>query len=138
MSWCFEPGPYPKGAAWEIALMSTDRSIRAFTKAIPHPILARHGDVHSLSRTGLSKGRPLHGVRQRLCSRRRSSYRIALFRAGNSKSASRSPPDGSLPSDIVSHRSARGTDRSARYMVKGGSCEVVLDYEWGEPALIRR
>ena len=38
-----EPGPYPLGAAWEVALVSSDRAFRAFAKVIPHPITARDG-----------------------------------------------------------------------------------------------
>src|SRR5689334_11497950 len=39
----FAPGPYPRGAAWELALVSADRSIRLFAKSIPYPILGQGG-----------------------------------------------------------------------------------------------
>ena len=39
-----ESGPYPRGAAWEVALVSADRAIRAFVKVIPHPITAHDGN----------------------------------------------------------------------------------------------
>src|SRR5262249_41994512 len=39
----FEPGPYPRGAVWEVALVSADRTLTAFAKVIPRPITARDG-----------------------------------------------------------------------------------------------
>ena len=39
----FGPGPYPRGALWEVALISVDRKLQAFAKAIPHPISVRDG-----------------------------------------------------------------------------------------------
>src|SRR5262249_44001157 len=38
-----KPGPYPRGAAWDVALVSADRALRAFAKVIPYPITARDG-----------------------------------------------------------------------------------------------
>src|SRR5919198_1832732 len=37
------PGPYFRGAIWEVALVSEDRTITAFAKVIPRPIVARNG-----------------------------------------------------------------------------------------------
>src|SRR4030095_9226369 len=39
----FEPGPYPRGAVWEVALVSADRTLTAFAKVIPRPIIAQDG-----------------------------------------------------------------------------------------------
>src|SRR4030095_8019966 len=39
----FQPGPYPAGAVWELALVSSDRSIRAFARTVPYPITVRSG-----------------------------------------------------------------------------------------------
>src|SRR5713101_3214221 len=39
----FGPGPYPWGVAWRVALISVDRTLRAFAAVIPHPITARDG-----------------------------------------------------------------------------------------------
>jgi hypothetical protein len=44
--------------------------------------------------------------------------------------------EGLLPPDVVSHAAA-GSDRSARYSVKGRSCHVTIEYEWGEQAFQR-
>jgi hypothetical protein len=130
------PGPYPMGAAWEVALVSTDRTIRAFAKAIPRPVTARDGtctvSLELVSQRGdrfiVSGGGFFPG--DEVITESRYSGRVIQKRQQISA-------DGILPSVTISHGS-RGTDRSARYMVKGQSCEVVLDYQWGEPALIRR
>ena len=45
--------------------------------------------------------------------------------------------EGSLPPQVFLHASVN-TDRRARYSVKGRSCEVAVDYDWGEAALVRR
>src|SRR5205814_1182663 len=38
-----EPGPYFRGAIWEVALVSEDRAITAFTQVIPRPIVEQDG-----------------------------------------------------------------------------------------------
>ena len=131
-----EPGPYPRGAAWEVALVSTDRVVRAFAKVIPYPITARdrtctvllelvsqRGDRFVASGSGF-------GPDDEVMTESRYSGRVIQKRR-------RISFDGLLPPDVISH-GALGADRSARYTVKGRSCEVIVDYEWGEPALIRR
>jgi hypothetical protein len=44
---------------------------------------------------------------------------------------------GLLLPDVISHAAA-GSGWRAGYSVKGRSCEVALEYEWGEPALQQR
>ena len=44
--------------------------------------------------------------------------------------------DGRLPPDVIAH-AATGTVRNARYTVKGRSCEVAVEYTWGEATLSR-
>lgn len=132
----FEPGPYPRGAVWEVALVSADRELSAFGKVIPHPIAASDGPcILSLE----------------LVSQRGERFLASGvgFMAGDEVSAEshyagrvfqqrrRISPEGFLPPQLVSH-AASGADRKARYTVKGRSCQVAIDYEWGEPALIRR
>src|SRR5882672_9795254 len=57
----FGPGPYPLGAAWEVALVSSDREVRIFAKTIPYPITADDGpcklslQLASSSATGSSR-----------------------------------------------------------------------------------
>ena len=132
----FEPGPYPRGAVWEVALVSADHTLRAFAKVIPQPITARdglctvslalvshRGERFLASGAGFIPGEDVITVSQyagRVIQKRRSIS-----------------PEGLLPPEVISH-GASGTDRSAQYAVKGRSCDVAVEYEWGEPALSRR
>jgi hypothetical protein len=132
----FEPGPYPRGAVWEVALVSADRTLTAFAKVIPRPIIAQDGpctvalELVSLrgqrfmaSGAGFAPGDDI--VTE-------SWYAGQIIQKRRRISA-----EGLLPPDVISHDS-NGTDRSARYAVKSHSCEVAVEYEWGEPALSRR
>ena len=38
-----DSGPYPKGAAWMVAIASEDHKLAAFARVIPHPIEVRDG-----------------------------------------------------------------------------------------------
>jgi hypothetical protein len=131
-----EPGLYPSGAAWEVALVSADRAVRAFAKVIPYPITARdrtctvslelvsqRGDRFVASGSGF-------GPDDEVMTESRYSGRVIQKR-------NRISPDGLLLPDVISH-GARGAERSAHYTVKSRSCEVAVDYDWGERALIRR
>jgi len=132
----FGPGPYPPGAAWEVALVSADRAVRIFAKTIPYPITAHDGacevSLELASHLGdrfVASGKgfpPGEDVLTRL------QYSGRLIQR-----QSRISPEGLLSPDLISHR-AIGADRGARYAVKARSCEVVIDYDWGEPALNRR
>ena len=132
----FGPGPYPRGAAWEVAVASVDRSIAAFARVIPYPIIARGGtcviSLELLSHRGdrfLVTG---HGFvpGDDVITESRYDGRVEQKRK-------RISVDGMLPLHVIAH-AAIGLDRSARYSVKSPSCELAVDYEWGEPALIRR
>jgi hypothetical protein len=130
------PGPYPRGAAWEVALVSADRSFAAFARTIPYPItnsdgacsislelLSKRGDRFFVTGSGFAPG-------EDVMTESRFDGRIEQKRK-------RIPLDGLLPKHVISH-AAIGTDRSARYMVKSRTCEVAVDYDWGEAALVRR
>jgi len=132
----FDPGPYPRGAAWEAALVSVDRNIRLFAKTIPYPIVAhdgactvsfellsQRGDRFVASGTGFAPG-------DEVITESRYSGRII-------QKHQRISADGVLPPNNISHGS-HGADHNARYEVKTSSCGVVVDYTWGESALIRR
>jgi hypothetical protein len=132
----FTPGPYPSGAIWEIALVSEDRTLKAFAKVIPYPITARDGTcIVSLelvsqrgerflaSGTGFAPGEEVFTE---------SLYSGRLEQVRRQISA-----DGMLPKHVILH-AATGTDRTARYIVRGRSCNVAVNYEWGESALVRR
>jgi len=130
------PGPYPRGAAWEVALVSIDRAITAFARVIPHPIVARdgpctvylelasaRGERFVASGTGFVPGDDVVVESQFSGQVNRRPLRVTA--------------EGMLPPDDISHAPI-GPDRSARYAVKGRACEVTLEYRWGAPALQRR
>jgi hypothetical protein len=131
-SMVFGPGPYPRGAVWEVALASQDRQITAFAKVIPVPIVARDGSCavslevvsHRGERFLASGGGFMPGEEVVIESR----YSDLV-----SRKQGRVSIDGRLPPDVILHAST-GYDRRARYSVKGRSCEVTLDYQWGEAA----
>jgi hypothetical protein len=131
-----EPGPYPLGAAWEVGLVSDDRTVAAFARAIPRPIAAqvggcavslelvsRRGDRFIASGSGFAPGDEVTVEAQ-------DSGRVVQKRQ-------RVGADGWLPPDVISHR-ADDSNHQVRYVVRGRGCEVVVGYRWGEQALIRR
>ena len=128
-----EPEPYPRGAIWQVALASDDRTVASFTKVIPRPIVGRdgpcvvslelvshRGDRFLVSGSGFAPG-------DDVTIESRYSGRV-------SKKPQRASATGLLPAELISH-AALGDDRSAFYSVKGRNCEVTLAYWWGEPAL---
>jgi hypothetical protein len=132
----FGPGRYPLGAAWQVALVSVDRTLKAFAGVIPHPIMARdgpcvvqleivsyRGDHFVATGSGFASG-------EEVTIESRYSGRVIEKRQ-------RISSEGLLPLDVISHETS-GTDRSARYTVKGRSCEIAIKYNWGKPALFRR
>jgi hypothetical protein len=132
-----DPGQYyPRGAVWEVALASVDLTLTAFATVIPRPITARDGpctvSLELVSRRGdrfVASGAGFAPAEDVI---------TELWYAGRMiRKRQRVSPEGLLPPDVISH-GASGTDRSARYAVKGRSCEVAVEYEWGEPALNRR
>jgi hypothetical protein len=131
-----EPGPYPHGAVWEVALASTDLTLTAFSKVIPYPLRGQDGPCT---------------VSLELASRRGERFVASgsgfvpgetivtdLRYAGQTiQKTVRASPGGSLPTNVISHGGS-SNDSRARYSAKGRRCEVTVDYEWGEPALSRR
>jgi hypothetical protein len=130
-----DPGPYFRGAIWEVALVSEDRTITAFTRAIPRPIVARDGGcvvtLELVSHRGqrfLASGRGFVPgddvvVESRYAGRvQRKHVRVSA--------------DGVLPPDVLTHI-APGADHGARYSAQGRACQVTIEYEWGEQAFQR-
>ncbi len=129
----FDPGAYPRGAAWEIALVSADHAVVSVAKVTPRPIAARNGGC---------------GVSLELASRRGDRFIVTTqgFEAGaavvvelqqagtSTRKPLYIPPEGRMPLDVITHGTA-GPDHRVRYAVKGAGCEVAVDYMWGEPAL---
>ena len=130
-----DPGPYPRGAVWMVALASDDYKLSAFAKVIPHPIVGRDGtcavhleliSLHGNRFVAAGEGfTPGVEVDIEL----RSSGRVTQRKE-------RISAEGLLPLDVVSH-GAISNDLSARYLVKARSCEPTVEYEWGEAALVR-
>src|SRR6266849_740732 len=131
-----DPGPYPKGAVWMVALASDDHKLSAFAKVIPHPIAARdgacavslelislHGNRFLASGAGFTPG---EDVDVELRSAGRVTHRKQRVSAA-----------GRLPSDVVSHGEISAV-LTARYAVKALACGPAVEYEWGEAALKRR
>ena len=128
-----EPGPYPRGAAWWVAVASEDHKTAAFARVVPYPIVARDGSC-SISLELIS----LYGNRF-----------IAIasgFPPGNevdieshasgtvTRKRQRVDADGTLPLDVVTHGTL-GADPVARYAVKAHGCAPAVEYRWGENAL---
>jgi len=130
------PGPYPLAAVWEVALVSADRSVRVFTKVVPYPITASDGGCRvslelasHLGERFVAAGSGFPAGEDVLAEQRYSGRQI--------QRKLRVSPEGLLAQDVLTHR-AIGADRGARYAVKARTCQVSIEYNWGEPALIRR
>jgi hypothetical protein len=130
------PGPYPPGAIWEVALVSTDRTQLAFTKVVPRPLRAEAGScavsVQLVSHRGerfLASGEGFVPGDEVLIESR-VAERVVRRRQ-------RVGTDGRLRSEVLSHVPVGG-DRTARYAVTGQRCAVAIEYVWGARALERQ
>ena len=132
----FEPGPYPRGATWELALVSVDRKLQAFAKTIPYPIIAHDGRCTVSLELGSHRGEKFlasgfgFSPGDEVITELVYAGRVIVKRV-------KSNTEGSLPAQVFLHASV-GNDRHSRYSVKGRSCMVTIDYEWGEPAIATR
>jgi len=130
------PGPFPQGAAWAVALVSADKSIRAFAAAIPRPMVSRNGacmlelelvsykgDRFVATGTGFVPGDEV-AVESRVAGRTIDKRKTISV-------------EGRLPTDVIVY-DAVGATSEARYAVTGRFCAVAIDYRWGKRALSRR
>jgi hypothetical protein len=131
-----EPGPYPLGAAWEVAIVSSDRAFRAFAKVVPHPITARDGactiSLELISQRGeqfMASGTGFT-PQDDVITESRYAGRVIQKQL-------RISSEGLLSPHVLSH-GVGGADRSAHYTVKGHSCNITVEYKWGALALSRR
>jgi len=130
----FEPGPYPRGARWEVAVVSADRKLSAFAKVVPNPIYARDRDcvltLELVSKRGLRFLASATGFLP--------GEEVAIestYGGRSTRQRWRTSGDGRLAPQVISHDSTE-PDRSARYAVEGRNCAVAVDYQWGEAALL--
>ena len=132
----FDPGPYPRGAAWQVALASANLTLLALAKTIPYPIVARDGSC--TVQLELVSYRGSHFVATGAGFTPGDDVISELMHSGQViEKRQRISSEGILPPNVLAHQPIRA-DRNARYTVKARSCKVALDYEWGEPALVRR
>ena len=127
------PGPYPRGAAWWVAVASEDHKTAAFVRVVPHPITARDGpcsvSLEMISLQGsrfiaIASGFPPY---QDVDVESRAAGRVSHKRQ-------RVDADGNLPLDVLEHGTA-GADTVARYSIRAGACAPAVEYRWGQPAL---
>lgn len=128
-----DPGVYSRGAAWNVAIASIDRSISAFTRIIPYPIVAKNGSCSiSLERVSARDDRFLvtgSGFVPADTAMSELSYGSRIERK-----ARRITPDGSLIAHVIVH-SVIGPGGNSRYMVRTQHCETIVYYRFGEQAL---
>jgi hypothetical protein len=130
-----DPGPYFRGAIWEVAVVSADRTLSAFARAIPRPMVARDGGCTVTLQLVSHRGQRFLASSQGFVPG--DDVTIESRYAGRvQQKRQRVPADGVLPADVLTHV-APGPDHSARYSVTGRSCQVTIDYEWGEQAFSR-
>jgi hypothetical protein len=130
------PGPYPRGAAWELALVAADKSVRLFAKVIPHSIVATNGPCTVSLELASHLGERFNAsgigfpAGEEVMTEHQYSGRVI-------RKQRRVSPEGTLAPDLITHREI-GADRGARYTVKSQACEVSIDYDCGEPALLKQ
>jgi hypothetical protein len=129
-----QPGPYPRGATWEVAIVSVDRTLSAFAKVIPVPLEVRDRScavaLELVSRRGMRFLVSGYGFEP--------EENVTIMRTYGGRSVERRQrvaADGRLRPQVIVHASV-DSDRTAHYSVKGRSCDVHVDYEWGQRALI--
>ena len=126
-------GPYPRGAAWWVAIATADQKTTAFARVVPYPIAA-HDGACSISLELIS----LYGNRfialgdgfppgEEVEIETRASGTV-------SRKRQRAAADGRLPLDVVEHGTL-SADSVARYMVKARACSPAVEYRWGDSAL---
>ena len=128
-----DPGPYPRGAAWWVAIASEDHQTAAFARVIPYPVGAREGSCSvSLELISLFGNRFIaiaDGFPPG------EEVTIESHASGTvSRKRQRVDADGRLPLDVVAHGTL-GADAVARYVVKARTCAPAVEYRWGESAL---
>jgi hypothetical protein len=128
-----DPGPYPRGAAWWVAIASEDHKIVAFARVVPYPIVAHdgpcsvsielisfYGNRFIATGSGFPPGQNVDVEAQASGTVSRKRERVYA--------------DGALPLDVLEHGTL-AADTVARYSIKARDCAPALEYRWGESAL---
>jgi hypothetical protein len=127
-----EPGAYPRGAAWEVALVSADYALVAVARTTPRPITSTSGPCAVSLELASRRGERFLVTTRGFVPGETVSVR--LDEAGHTTTRQLSIlPEGRLPFDVITHHEGPGAERRARYTVTGSSCTVAVDYTWGEP-----
>lgn len=129
------PRSLPRGAAWSVALVSSDRSIRAFAAVIPRPIVSRSGPCTLQLELVSYKGDRFVATGSGFTPGDEVTMRSTIGGLTTDKRR-RIPVDGRLPTDVIV-RDTIPRDPRARYAVTGRSCNVAIHYTWGRQALVR-
>lgn len=130
------PGSLPAGAAWSVAVVSKDRSIRAFAATIPRPIVSRSGSCMLQLELVSYKGDRFVATGSGFSPGDEVAVQSTIGGVTTDKRR-RIAVDGRLPTDVIV-RDVLPPDSRARYAVTGRSCNVAIDYKWGRQALARR
>jgi hypothetical protein len=128
-----DPGAYPRGAVWEVALVSANQAISAFAKVVPHPIVAHQGPCDLSLELVSRRGEQFLAAGRGFAPGESVVIEVQQAHATTNKRV-RALADGKLPPDVITHGTP-AADPHARYVVKGHACEVAVDYTWGEAAL---
>ena len=132
-----ETGPLPRGAGFEVALVGDDRKVVAYARVVPFPIVGRQGSCE---------------VSLELASRRGERFLVSgtgfspqeavltevRYAEKTIQKTQRVTPDGRLPPDIIMYNvgvrpsGTNDTDRAFSYLVRGLTCEVVIEYKGAE------
>ena len=132
----FEPGSYPQGALWEMALVSVDRKLQAYAKAIPYPISARDGTCELTLQLVSHRGEKFLVSGSGFIPDDEVTVKSHYAGRMNEKRV-RISTEGLLPPQVLLHVSRSG-DATALYRVKGRACDVEVGYKWGDAALKRK
>ena len=126
-------GQHAKGEPASFAIVSTDRSVKAFAKFVPFPIEAEHGNCR-ISLELISPDGEMFGVSGEGFEPNEEVTTVSRSNGEVLQSKKKTSSDGSLP-PVVLLPAAISQEHKSSYTVVGRLCSVTVDYEWGPPAL---
>lgn len=129
----FNLGKFANGEPISYAIVSTDRSVKAFAEFVPFPIEARQGTCR-LSLKLISPDGTAFSVRGDGFEPNEKVTTVSRSDGEMVPGTLRTLSDGSLPY-VALLPAAVSRRYKASYTVASKSCTVTVDYEWGPPAL---